>query len=404
MRVAFVSVSDQMGGSEVVLLQIVRGLRQARPGWELHVVTPGDGPLPQAARAAGAATVNVPMPGVLAAFGETGALAGGRAALPLRLLAALAAVPGYQRALHRTLDRIEPDVVHSNGFKAHVLAARRTAAGAALVWHLHEYVTPRPMTRRLLRRYAGRCAAIVANSRSVGADARAAFSGRDIQVIPNGVDLDLFAPEGDRADLDALSQLAPAPAGTIRVGLVATFARWKGHAVFLDALAALPRELPYRGYLIGGPVYDTRGSQYSTSELAAMACARGLEGRLGMTGFLASPAPALRALDVVVHASTDPEPFGLVVAEAMACGRAVVTSGHGGAAELVRDGVDAIVHRAGDPADLASCLDRLMRDHALRARLGAAARAAAETSLDGRRFVERFAVAYEMAARRRRTR
>jgi glycosyltransferase involved in cell wall biosynthesis len=47
------------------------------------------------------------------------------------------------------------------------------------------------------------------------------------------------------------------------------------------------------------------------------------------------PADAMRALDVVVHASTDPEPFGLVVAEAMACGRAVTTSGTGGASELI---------------------------------------------------------------------
>ncbi len=403
MRIAFISVSDRMGGSEAVLLETVRGLRRTRPEWELHLISPGDGALPRAARAAGAATVALPMPPAIARFGETAAFGGTRAVLPLRLVPAVAAVPAYQKALNGALDRIAPAVVHTNGFKAHVFAARRRAA-AALVWHLHEYVTPRRLTRRLLRHYAARCDAIVANSRSVGADAEAVFAGRAAQVIPNAVDLDVFSPDGEQTDLDALSGLAPAPPGTIRVGLVAAFARWKGHAVFLEALARLPRELQLRGYVVGGPVYDTAGSQYSTAELATLARVRGLDGRLGLTGFVAAPAGALRALDIVVHASTDPEPFGLVVAEAMACGRAVVTSGTGGSAELVRDGVDAIVHRAGDAGDLACGIARLAGEHMLRRRIGERARATAQARFDSRRLSEQFATVYEDAARRRGTR
>ena len=65
-------------------------------------------------------------------------------------------------------------------------------------------------------------------------------------------------------------------------------------------------------------------------------CARwcrrsGLESRVGFTGFVQDSATAMRALDIVVHASTDPEPFGLVIAEAMACGKPVVASRAGGA-------------------------------------------------------------------------
>ncbi len=56
----------------------------------------------------------------------------------------------------------------------------------------------------------------------------------------------------------------------------------------------------------------------------------------------------MRALDIVVHASTRPEPFGLVIAEAMACGRAVITSAAGGAAEIVESEVDALTHTPGD--------------------------------------------------------
>src|SRR5258708_38701834 len=90
----------------------------------------------------------------------------------------------------------------------------------------------------------------------------------------------------------------------------------------------------------------------------------------------------MRALDVVVHASTQPEPFGLVIAEGLATGRAVIVSAGGGANELVTDGVDALTHTPGDAESLARCIERLAGDPALRRRLGAARRAAALRPFD----------------------
>jgi glycosyltransferase involved in cell wall biosynthesis len=404
MRVAFVSVSDQMGGSEVVLLQILRGLRLVRPAWELQLVAPGPGPLSAAARATGTGITTLAIPGALSTFGETAAV-NGRTSGSFRFVRAAAAVPGYQRAMNAVLSRLTPDVVHTNGFKAHVFAARGRAAGAALIWHLHEYISRRPLTRTLLRRYARRCDAIVANSESVAADASRALDGREVRVILNAVDLEVFSPRGAAADLDARCGLPPAPAGTVRVGLVATFARWKGHAAFLEAIASLPRDIPIRAYIVGGPMYDTRGSQYSAEELRSRVRALQLEDRVGFTGLVAEPADVLRALDIVVHASTDPEPFGMVIAEAMACGRAVVTSASGGAGELVRDGVDALVHAPGNAAGLAACIRRLAADPALREGLGRQARAVALERFDSARLTAQFASVYEQAAagRQRRT-
>jgi glycosyltransferase involved in cell wall biosynthesis len=399
-RIAFVSVSAQMGGSEVVLLEIVRGLRRTRPAWDLHLVAPGAGPLLQAVRLEGAGGVVVDMPDPLATFGETAAVRRGPT-LPLRIARAAAVVPRYRRAMHAALDRIGSDVVHTNGLKAHLVAGSAGAA-RAVVWHVHEYVSRRPLTRALLRRFAGRCDAVVANSQSVADDARRALDGPDVRVIPNGVDLQVFSPEGASVDLDALCGFGPAQAGTVRVGLVATFARWKGHAVFLQAIAtAAASGVPLRAYIVGGPVYDTRGSQHSLDELTSLARELRIEDRVGFTGFVHEPARALRALDVVVHASTDPEPFGMVVAEAMACGRALVTSATGGAAELVRDGVDALTHPPGDSRHLATCLARLAADSALRRRLGEQARIAAVERFDARRMTDQFARMYEELAARR---
>ncbi len=399
LRVAFLSVSGEIGGSEVSLLALVRGLRRLVPSWRLDLVVPREGLLSARARESGAAVHVLPLPPRLARLGE--ASFAGAADIVERgaaLVLAAGSVRPYSRRLARLLGTIAPDVVHTNGFKLHILGARVVPATAALVWHIHEYVGRRPVSRALLRRYAGRCARVVANSDSVARDLAGAFgSGVPITRIYNAVDHREFSPDGDALDLDALSGLPPAEAGTVRVGLLATFGRWKGHATFLDAVRRLGPSARCRAYVIGGALYETSGSQYTRVELDALIASHGLAGRVGVTGFVDRPAAAMRALDIVVHASTQPEPFGLVIAEGQAAGRAVIVSAAGGAAELVTDGVDALTHAPGDAAGLARGIERLAGDAALRARLGAAARLSAVRLFDPDVFTRAFVDVYQEA-------
>jgi glycosyltransferase involved in cell wall biosynthesis len=125
-------------------------------------------------------------------------------------------------------------------------------------------------------------------------------------------------------------------------------------------------------------VYDTAGSQVALAELRERARALGIESRVGFTGFVPDASSAIRALDIVVHASTDPEPFGLVIAEAMACGKAVVASRAGGAIELTDECANAVTHMPGDARALADRIEQLARDESRRRELGAAGRATAE--------------------------
>jgi glycosyltransferase involved in cell wall biosynthesis len=83
-------------------------------------------------------------------------------------------------------------------------------------------------------------------------------------------------------------------------------------------------------------------------------------------------------MDVAVHASIVPEPFGQVVVEAMAAGLPVVAVDGGGPAEIVTHELDGLLYPAGDVDVLAARLRRLAADAPLRARLGQAARRRAE--------------------------
>jgi glycosyltransferase involved in cell wall biosynthesis len=182
------------------------------------------------------------------------------------------------------------------------------------------------------------------------------------------------------------------------VGLVATMGRWKGHAVFLRAIGALPANTRVRAYVVGGGIYRTAGSEVDADELRRMAAELGIADRVGFTGFVDEPAAAMRALDVVVHASTQPEPFGLVIAEAMACGRAVIASAAGGAGEIVIDEHDALAVQPGDAEGLSRAIERLAADPILRDSLSRAGRETAMRRFDRARLAAEVAPLYRELA------
>jgi glycosyltransferase involved in cell wall biosynthesis len=396
-RIVYLSGSGQLGGAERCLLDVMQSVRCHEPAWDLALVSSRPGPFVDRARGLGVATEVVAMPDSVARLGDstaqgrTGRLLG----LGVRGLAAASGFVAYRAALREALKRHAPDIVHTNGFKMHVMGAWTRPAGAALVWHLHDFVSSRPLMAHAIKHLSRRCDAAIAVSNSVARDVGGVWRGRaPVQVVLNGVDLDLFTPTGPRADLDALAGLAPALPGTIRVGLVATMGRFKGHGAFLRAIARVPRALPLRGYVIGGAVYETRGSELSIAGLRALAAELDLGERVGFMGFIEEPAAVMRALDVVVHATVVPEPFGLVVAEGMACGCAVIASAAGGAGEIAHDEEDALVHPPGDVDALAAAIRRLVEDDALRLRLGRAGRQSAEQRFDRRRMGREVATVY----------
>jgi glycosyltransferase involved in cell wall biosynthesis len=377
-RIVFLNPSGALGGAETALLEMLAALREARPAWTLNVIASAPGPLIEKTSALGIPSTSLTFPASFARLGEWGRRGSANTRVQFGIAAARALPPvvAYAVKLRRRLAAIDPDVVHTNGLKMHLLGSWCRPRRARVVWHMHDYPDSRPLTAWLLRMSRSRCAAAIANSNSVAEHTRRLF-GSSVQVhtVYNAVDLNRFHPSGPRLDLDNLAGLPPLDSGGIRIGLVGTFARWKGHDVFLHALSRVKSAVPIRGYVIGGPIYETDASQYSIAELQTLAKAAGPDHVVGFTGPVSDVPSALRTLDIVVHASTEPEPFGLVIAEAMASGRPLVVSKAGGAAEITQEG--AVFHQPGDADELASCLSQLASSPTLRKGLGAAGRDAA---------------------------
>jgi glycosyltransferase involved in cell wall biosynthesis len=401
MRITFLSPVGVVGGAERVLLAAIRGAREHLPITRLRAVLFADGPLRAEIERLGADVTVVPLPTRLAGLGDTSMSGRGMVLAVARIgLAALGESPaavGFVRQLRAVLRHQSPDLIHSNGLKSHALSSLACPRGVPLLWHLHDFLSHRQVITRLLRRLTTGAAGGIAVSDAVRLDAQAVLPGLTISVVRNAVDTDHFAPvDCDGIGLDRLAGLSPVAPGTIRVGLVATYANWKGHDVFLEALARLSHSgTPVRGYLVGSPIYTTAGSQFSEPQLRDLAQRLGLADRVGFIPYQHDPAPIYRGLDVAVHASTRPEPFGLTIAEAMACGKPVVVAAAGGATELFTPGHDGLGHAPGDAEDMARAIARLAGDPELRTRLGANARQTALERFSQERYGREIAAVYE---------
>jgi glycosyltransferase involved in cell wall biosynthesis len=229
------------------------------------------------------------------------------------------------------------------------------------VMHLHTMSETLPVyTRQVLaRRILTRCArAWIANSADSAAKGQqVGIPQQRLQVVPNGVDAEFFAP-------------APAQE---RVGIlfVGRLVPRKGLDVLLDALLLVRKPLTLR--VVGVPAeqeYENRirGAATAVERMTAH-----------HVEFLGPRDPgAVRDLyqrAAIVVCPSLIEPFGIVALEAMSCGATVVASRVDGLPEVVEDGVSGVLCAPGDAAALAVELERLLADCDLRATLGSQARA-----------------------------
>lgn len=379
MKILFLNAGAELGGAERSLLDLIASLRESNPEIELHVAVSADGPLVEQVRRRGVDCTILPMPAALLALGDSGLREGGAFRFLTRVPAAILGTWRYVGELSRLVAAMRPDVIHSNSIKFHLITGMIRRSNALVVWHIRDFLGGRRLVSRALRWTRGAHGAL-AISRAVAEDAGAVLPRVPIETVYNAIDVDHFCPgTGLGSRLDKEAGLSPAGAGVIRIGLVATYARWKGQDVFLDAAARIAKDFStdvVRFYVVGGPIYQTHGSQWSLRELHERAATAG-PGRVGFIGFQADTREIYRSLDIVVHASSRPEPFGRTVVEAMACGRAIILANAGGTAELYTEGHDAIGASPGDAELLAEGMRKLIVDPDLRLTLGKNARESA---------------------------
>jgi glycosyltransferase involved in cell wall biosynthesis len=365
-RVLFVNPGRAVGGAEASLLLLIEGVRSH--GIDPAVALFGDGPFRDRLASLGVATTCVvPSRRVMTAgrYRSPGALA----ALPL----IVAGLPTALR-LAAVARRVGADLIHTNGMKAHLLGGLASRVGRVPgIWHLRDF-PPAGWAGRMVCQAARRLPSMVLAVSEAVARAVRSQDGAAPRVVTvhDPIDTRRFHPGAGGERVRQELGLGP---GIPVVGLIAHLTPWKGHERFLDiARAVLNAVGETRFVVVGGAVYETAGHAGYARALARRAAALGLADRVTFLGARQDIPEVLAALDVLVHCPTAPEPFGRVLAEAMAVGRPVVAARSGGIPEIVDEGLTGVLMTPDDVGAYASAVIRLLADRRLRGRLGDAGR------------------------------
>ena len=336
-RILFLHHTAVIGGAELQLLSAARHFRETS-----EVILFDDGPLRVALEKAGA-RVRV--------FRSAWARRGVRGSAPDFSARNIADVLRLAWLIARVSS--SADLVVANSPKALLAASlARLVKRKPLLWIIHDLLDEphfHPRAIRLLVRVANRSASrIVADSKAI-ADAFISAGGRSdlVRLVYCGV---AAFPLTERKVND-----------TPTLGLFGRTIPWKGHDVVLRALAHVPQATA----IFVGAEEDAAYAQ-SLRDLAAQL---GLTSRVRFLGFREDVAQLMQEVDCIVHASTAPEPFGLVIVEGMLAQRPVIATRAGGAAEIVEDGQSGLLVRPGDPQELAAALNRIFSDPAEAKRL-----------------------------------
>lgn len=272
-------------------------------------------------------------------------------------------------ALLLTARQFKADLIHSNNEPLCNRAALLT--GKILGIPTVAHVRGSQQGSRLMRRAYGLADCFIPVSHWIAASMqeKLAIPEDKIRVVYDGIELEKLELLNGREQFRETYNLKD---DDFAVGLVGLLIPWKGQQLFLDAAQLLKNRIPrLKMLIIGGTPDDCAGYEKA---LKTRVKEQGLSDWVIFTGHLNGMATAYNGLDVVVSASTGPEPLGTVVIETMTLARPLVGPNHGGAAEMMEHNVTGLLFEPGNAHDLADKIETFYRQPELRQQLGEAAR------------------------------
>lgn len=355
-------VATHLGGAERSTLDLLCGLKErTEMGFQPWAIVPKDsGPLIDEFKKNGIPFDVVPMPAAALKMSR----ADSWGALKSAMFSSLEMI-AYLRKVRKLLLARKPAVIHTHAVKCHAAASIVGAmTGIPVLWHLRDLLS-HGFAPFLLRRCKslGRVT-VIANSKA----SAEAFAPGDlgIKVVHNGLDPRRYTVNRNRYFNEKLNLSPEVPI----IGIVGVLARWKGQFEFLQMAEKLIRSgSSARFAVIGAEIYDTSGESAVGIQLRKEAQRLNIENYVYFAGYMKDAAQVMNGLDILVHASIKPEPFGRTVIEAMACGVPVVASGAGGILETVQAGKNGLLYPPGDVLSMTSEVRKLLADQEMRVAL-----------------------------------
>jgi glycosyltransferase involved in cell wall biosynthesis len=272
-------------------------------------------------------------------------------------------------SLRRTARRFGADLIHANSIRAGLIAEiARRLGGPPVVVQCHDHL-PRNRVGHLIRTAVARAEAVVAVSGCTAAEFNHGLSTPKAEPVYISVDQRRFSP-AVRGVSDIRAELSLGPDARL-LAEVAQITPWKGQDTAIKALPAIRARFDAHLLIVGDVAfssqrYDNVGFRRSLEELVREL---GLEDAVHFLGRRDDVPEVLGSIDLLLLPSWD-EPFGLVVAEAMAVGTPVLVTERGGVREYVDDGRNGRLLPPHDPPAWATAAVGLLEDGEALARMG----------------------------------
>jgi len=171
---------------------------------------------------------------------------------------------------------------------------------------------------------------------------------------------------------------------------------WKGHDIFLKAIAELKPRWPDIRALVVGDCGPTRRSMDYCEHLRRITAQLGLQDTVVFAGVRQDIPAVMAASDVLVHSATEPEPLGRVVMEGMAAGRPVIATAAGGVKEIIKDGETGMLVPPASSDAIVNTVDLLLREPVVRNRISQKAQAYAREHFSIRKHWESVQRIYQL--------
>lgn len=279
------------------------------------------------------------------------------------------------RFLRILIKRNDIDIVYTNTSVVFVGAITAKLMNKKSIWHIREIIAnkvERKVVSTIVNMFSD---IIIANSKATG-DAITS-NARKMKIIYNTINTtNIDLPDNKKNQVEKL-----------RIGMAGRINRWKGQKLFVDAASMILSKRPNIEFLIAGNAYQ--GEEILEKQLKSYIEEKGLKGNVKMLGLVEDMNSFYNQINIFVLPSIQPEPFGLVVLEAMARSIPVVATNHGGPTEIITDGLTGFLVDYNSAEEMSNTIIRLIDDPKLRNEIGANGRINQKDNFSTEAYVEK---------------
>lgn len=339
-KILFVHSSAELYGSDKSLLYLTESLIGH---YKVSVLLPTEGPLVEMLESQGVEVIIKDIPVLRRKYLSVGKI------IPF----VLGFLRGTQN-LKKFFKKEKFDLIYINTSVLISVGLAAKHAKITCIWHVREIISSN-FENKVISRIINRCAKfIIANSKATLERINVGDKGI---VIHNGI-----------PSLKTNGDVKESMNDAVVIGMAGRINRWKGQELFIDAAALVLETFPNTLFSIAGAVYP--GDEIILETLIEKVDALNLKGKIQFLGQVNEIGNFYSGIDIFVLPSTQPEPFGLVVLEAMQYGKPVIATNHGGPTEIITDRKNGYLVDWTNPSEMATTICTLLRDKDLITKIG----------------------------------